>query len=51
MTTKKNYIMKVVDRRTGEMECQVCGQRHFAIIKEGGLFKRGSWKCINGCKL
>jgi hypothetical protein len=44
-------VMKLVDERTGKMECKVCGAVHFANIKTGGGFARGSWQCVNGCKL
>jgi hypothetical protein len=46
-------VMKLVDERTGEMVCKVCGAVHFANIKpnSGGLYHRGSWQCANGCKL
>jgi len=47
--TKK--VMKLLDERTGEMECKVCGAIHFANRKAGGHFKYGSWQCNNGCKL
>lgn len=46
-------VMKLLDPRTGKMECKVCGQIHFANIKpqSGGKYYRGSWQCANGCKL
>ena len=47
--TKK--VMKIIDEKTGLMECKVCGARHSPMIAEGGKFKRGSWQCPNGCKL
>ena len=45
--------MKLIDPNTGEMECKVCGARHYARVKpdSGGNFYRGSWQCPNGCKL
>jgi hypothetical protein len=33
------------------MVCRVCGKIHFANIARGGKYKRGSWQCVNGCKL
>jgi len=33
------------------MECRVCGSRHFANLRSGGHYLRGSWQCLNGCKL
>ena len=49
--TKK--VMKLIDLSTGEMECKVCGARHFACIKpdSNGKFYRGAWQCQNECKL
>ena len=49
--TKK--VMKLINISTGEMECKVCGARHFACIRpdSGGKFYRGSWQCPNGCKV
>jgi hypothetical protein len=46
-------VMKLIDPRTGEMECRVCGAHHWANIRpqSGGLYYRGSWQCVNGCKL
>lgn len=51
MRTKK--VMKLLDPRTGLMECPVCGHRHLANIKpdSGGHYYRRSWQCPNGCKL
>ena len=44
--------MRLVDGRTGEMVCTVCGHGHFASIRpgSGGLYSRGSWTCRHGCK-
>jgi hypothetical protein len=47
----KPKVMKLVDPYTGLMECRVCGSRHHANFKFGGRYRRGSWQCINGCKL
>lgn len=49
--TKK--VMKLLDDRTGLMECRVCGARHAANIRplSNGKFYRGAWQCQNGCKL
>ena len=49
MATQK--VMKLLDPNTGLMECRVCGQRHYANLKGGGHYVRGSWQCSNGCKL
>ena len=44
-------VMRLRDPSTGLMECKVCGQRHWANLRHGGKYCRGSWQCINGCKL
>ena len=49
MTTPK--VMKLIDPYTGEMECKVCGASHFANLRRGGFYRRGSWQCLHGCKL
>jgi hypothetical protein len=48
--TKK--MGKLLDGRTGLMECKICGQRWLANIRpnSGGRYYRGSWQCPNGCK-
>ena len=45
--TKK--VMKLLDPRTGLMECRICDQRHFANLKSG-RYSKGSWQCQYGCK-
>jgi len=47
--TKK--VMKLIDSKTGEMKCKVCGYVYLANKKAGGHFKYGSWQCPKGCKL
>src|SRR5258708_5455953 len=49
MATPK--VMKLIDSCTGMMECKVCGARHCASLKHGGGYRRGSWQCVNGCRL
>lgn len=44
-------VMKVVNPHTGLMQCKVCGCYHSPEFRAGGYFKRGSWQCLNGCKL
>lgn len=46
-------VMKLINGYTGEMECKVCGAKHWASIKpnSGGKYYRGSWQCRNGCKI
>jgi len=47
--TKK--VMRLLDWKTGLMECKVCGTQHAAARRPGGLFYRGSWQCSKGCRL
>ncbi len=49
--TKK--VMKLIGPESGLMQFKVCGSPHYANIKPGsnGLYYRGAWQCINGCKL
>jgi hypothetical protein len=44
-------VMKLVDPYTGKMECRVCGSVHWANLRGGGKYYRGSWQCLYGCKL
>jgi hypothetical protein len=46
-------VMKLLNKERGLMECKVCGARHFSSIKpdSGGKYYRGSWQCVNGCRL
>lgn len=46
--------MKLIDGRTGEMECRICGSVHFASLQSGShradgvtRYYRGSWQCSN----
>lgn len=46
---------KLIDARSGLMECRVCGSRHCANLQSGYLradgvtrYHRGSWQCIDG---
>lgn len=45
-------VMKLLNPRTGLMECKVCGARHFGRIRpqSGGRYHRGNWQCQRGCK-
>lgn len=51
MASKK--VVKLINPATGEMECKICGSPHFSNIKpqRGGHYYRGSWQCVNKCKL
>jgi hypothetical protein len=44
-------VMKLVDPHTGHMQCKLCGSEHFANLKHGGGYMRGSWRCVNGCRI
>jgi hypothetical protein len=43
-------VMKLIDGRTGLMECTVCGSRHYANVQRSGGYKRGSFMCQNRCE-
>ncbi|MCX6682693.1 MAG: hypothetical protein NTY71_06895 [Methanoregula sp.] len=49
--TKK--VMKLVDEKTGLMECLVCGEKRHAVMKQGqdGKFLPENWECVNMCRL
>ncbi|HUT39644.1 MAG TPA: hypothetical protein VMW77_10125 [Methanoregula sp.] len=51
--TKKEHVMKLVDEKTGLMECLVCGAKHNAVMKPGadGKYLPVNWECVNKCKL
>ncbi len=51
--TKKEHTMKLVDEKTGLMECIVCGEKHHATMKPGpdGKFLPENWECVNKCRL
>ena len=37
--------MKLIDEYTGLMQCKFCGWTHWAMLKHGGGYVRGSWQC------
>ena len=47
----KKKVMKLVDPETGKMVCKVCGAIHWASLRSGGRYYRGSWQCHNKCIL
>jgi hypothetical protein len=51
--SKKEHTMKLVDEKTGLMECLVCGEKRHGIMKPGadGKFLPENWECVNRCKL
>jgi len=50
---KKEHVTKLLDEKTGLMECLVCGERHNAVMKQDtdGKFHPGNWECVNKCRL
>lgn len=44
-------VMRLLDSRTGLMECKICGAVHYANLRHGGGYVYGSWQCVHGCKL
>lgn len=44
-------VMKLVDGYAGMMECKVCGSVHYASLKRGGGYVRGSWSCVHRCRM
>jgi hypothetical protein len=53
MMTKKEHTMKLVDEKSGLLECLVCGAKHTASMKPGpdGKFLPENWECVNKCRL
>jgi hypothetical protein len=51
--SKKEHVMKLVDEKTGLMECLVCGEKRHAVMKPGpdGKFLPENWECVNMCRL
>jgi hypothetical protein len=41
--------MKMIDKRTGFLECKVCGQRATMINPPDGKRVHGLLRCPNGC--
>jgi hypothetical protein len=50
---KKEHVTKLLDEKTGLMECLVCGERHNAVMKQAadGKFHPENWECIHKCRL
>jgi hypothetical protein len=51
--TMSEKLMKLINARSGEMECRVCGATRFADIKPlgGRHFYDRDWDCTNGCRI
>jgi len=48
-------VMRLIDPRSGLMECKVCGARHAAnLVKDSSgrtRYGRGAWQCKRGCRI
>jgi hypothetical protein len=53
MMTKKEHATKLVDEKSGLMECLVCGEKYHTTMKPGpdGKFLPENWECVNMCRL
>jgi hypothetical protein len=53
MMTKKEHTTKLVDEKTGLMECLVCGEKYRTTMKPDadGKFRPENWECVNKCRL
>jgi hypothetical protein len=51
--TKKEHTTKLVDEKSGLMECIVCGEKYHTTMKPGadGKFLPENWVCVNKCRL
>jgi hypothetical protein len=51
--TKHDHATKLVDEKTGLMECLVCGEKYHTTVKVGadGKFLPENWECVNKCRL
>ena len=51
--TKKDHTTKLVDEKSGLMECLVCGEKYHTTVKQGpdGKFLPENWECVNKCRL
>ena len=47
------HTTKLVDEKTGLMECLVCGEKYHTTVKAGpdGKFQPENWECVNKCRL
>ena len=51
--TGKKHTTKVVDEKSGLMECLVCGEKYHTTMKADadGKFLPENWECVNKCRL
>ena len=41
--------VSILNRHNILLQCSHCGARWSPNLRWGGLFRRGWWKCYNGC--
>jgi hypothetical protein len=53
MMTRKEHTTKIVDEKSGLMECLVCGEKFHTTMKPGadGKYLPENWECVNKCRL
>lgn len=51
MKNENPKMVEILNERTLEFKCKICGRKWFPSILSGGRLARGSWQCPNGCKL
>ena len=51
--TKKEYTTKLVDEKSGLMECLVFSEKYHTTMKpdKDGKFLPENWECVNKCHL
>jgi len=51
--TAKKHTTKLVDEKSGLMECLVCGEKYHTTMKADadGKFHPENWECVNKCRL
>jgi len=51
--TKKEHTTKLVDEKSGLLECLVCGEKYRTTMKPGadGKVLSENWECVNKCRL
>ena len=53
MMSKKEHTTKLVDEKSGLMECLVCGEKYRTTMKPGAVVKSlpEDWQFMNKCRL
>jgi hypothetical protein len=53
MISRKEHTTKLVDDKSGLIECPVCGEKYHTTMKSGadGKFLPENWECVNVCLL